>query len=73
MRRVRSAFAVKAPRDNDVSSSARVSASTYAAAYRSLPFSGGPRGSELDHSIGSAELESTDALNYRVFALSVAF
>src|ERR1700694_5075587 len=50
MRRVRSALAVKALRGNDVSSSAKVFASTHAAVYLSLRFSGGQLESESDHS-----------------------
>lgn len=51
MRKVRSAFAVKAPRGNDASSSAKVFASTHAAGFRSLRFSGGQGESEIDHRI----------------------
>jgi hypothetical protein len=58
------------PHGSDVSSSAKVFASTHAGGYRSRRFSGGRRESALDHRPGSAELESTCALDYRVFALS---
>lgn len=62
---------VKPPRGNDASSSAKVFASTRAAAYLSLRFSGGQLESESDHSsLRGAELESTRAIGYRVFALS---
>jgi hypothetical protein len=57
MRRARSALAVKMPRGNDVFSSAKVFASTHAAGYRSLRFSGGRREGELDHRPDSAELD----------------
>jgi hypothetical protein len=70
MRRVRSALAVKMPRGNDVSSSEKVSASTPAAASLSLHFNGGQREGESDHRRGTAELDWSCALNYRVFAPS---
>jgi len=70
MRRVRSALAVKMPPGNDVFSSAKVFASTHAAEYLSLRFSGDQRAGESDHRHRSAELESTCLLSYRVFALS---